>query len=74
LRKQFFDDESKWPEHQTLSIGIHTSLADENLSAKRLLTGADKALFLAKEQGKNCVEHYKDSLQTVYVHPRANND
>lgn len=74
LRKQFFDDESKWPEHQTLSIGIHTSLADENLSPKRLLTGADKALFLAKEQGKNCVKHYKDSLQKVYVHPKANND
>ncbi|MFY8299716.1 GGDEF domain-containing protein [Pseudoalteromonas sp. SS15] len=74
LRKQFFNDESKWPEHQTLSIGIHTSLADENLSPKRLLTGADKALFLAKEQGKNCVKHYKDSLQSVYVHPRANND
>lgn len=74
LRKQFFNDESKWPEQQSLSIGIHTSIADENLPAKLLLNGADKALFLAKEQGKNCVKHYKDSLQSVYVHPRVNND
>ncbi|ALO44146.1 sensor domain-containing diguanylate cyclase [Pseudoalteromonas phenolica] len=74
LRKLFFDDESKWPEYQSLSIGIHTSMADENISAKRLLTGADKALFLAKEHGKNCVKHFKDTLQKVYIHPKSNNN
>lgn len=39
----------------TLTIGVATSCADDDENGEQLLSRADKALFIAKENGRNCV-------------------
>nr|WP_283101544.1 GGDEF domain-containing protein [Halomonas populi] len=41
----------------TISIGIATALADDNMSSKELLGRADKALYQAKADGRNRCVH-----------------
>lgn len=40
----------------TVSIGIATTTSDQSISAQELLTNADKALYLAKQNGRNRIE------------------
>lgn len=44
------------PEHVTVSIGISTSIPDHNSDAIDLVRLADRALFEAKEQGRNRIQ------------------
>ena len=52
-----FSDQFKIPHPVDIraSIGCATYVPDVNLSADELLTYADKALYAAKEKGRNCV-------------------
>jgi diguanylate cyclase (GGDEF)-like protein len=40
----------------TMSFGVTTILADNNSSIEEVLTIADRALYRAKDQGRNCVD------------------
>jgi diguanylate cyclase (GGDEF)-like protein len=40
-------------DHVTISIGVSTVLPDKNIAPKTLIESADKALYLAKDQGRN---------------------
>lgn len=46
---------SKVAKHITISIGIATSICDENITEKDILKIADKNLYKAKENGRNQV-------------------
>jgi PleD family two-component response regulator len=39
----------------TVSVGVSTAFPGEEGGSERLLAAADKALYLAKEQGRNRV-------------------
>jgi two-component system, cell cycle response regulator len=41
-------------EYVTMSLGIATKIPDREILAKELIEAADKALYQAKEQGRNC--------------------
>ncbi|WED23383.1 GGDEF domain-containing protein [Vibrio sp. JC009] len=43
----------------TSSIGLAVTIPDENFILDKLLSNADKALYSAKRNGKNCVEVYE---------------
>src|SRR5690606_6138085 len=40
----------------TVSVGIATSLGDEQVSARKIIRAADHALYKAKREGRNRVE------------------
>jgi diguanylate cyclase (GGDEF)-like protein len=44
----------------TVSIGVATKLPDPNSGPSVLLYHADEALYLAKQEGRNCVRAYED--------------
>ncbi|MFT4924508.1 MAG: diguanylate cyclase (GGDEF)-like protein [Phenylobacterium sp.] len=46
----------------TISCGICTSIADSSMAANHYIEMADKSLYMAKEQGRNCVIHSDDAL------------
>jgi len=48
-------NDSSTAEHVSISLGIGTMLADENLDAKALIERSDAALYKAKEDGRNQV-------------------
>jgi GGDEF domain-containing protein len=48
------------PQGLTVSIGV-SCVSDEPLTADQLVAAADKALYLAKRHGQNCVESYLHS-------------
>ncbi len=52
----------------TISIGIaeYPNAADD---IKELIDCADKALYISKENGKNCIHLYFDGQFTRYIHP-----
>jgi diguanylate cyclase (GGDEF)-like protein/PAS domain S-box-containing protein len=53
-------------QHQSsASVGI-CLFKDNNLSADELLRRADMAMYLAKKKGRNCYEHYDESMQPKY--------
>jgi diguanylate cyclase (GGDEF)-like protein len=41
-------------EHVTVSIGINSMFPSENIDMEVLINGADRALYKAKEDGRNC--------------------
>lgn len=41
----------------TVSIGMVSLVCNDNTSYEELYTMSDKALYVAKEKGKNCIEH-----------------
>ena len=44
----------QFSDHVTISLGVATLLPDQNQSPTQLLTLADKALYQAKQTGRNC--------------------
>lgn len=46
-------------EYLSVSIGLSTYCHEENVSAVEIISRADRALFKAKEKGKNCCVSYK---------------
>ena len=53
-------------QHQSsASLGI-CLFKDNNLSADELLRRADMAMYIAKKKGRNCYEHYDESMQPKY--------
>jgi diguanylate cyclase (GGDEF)-like protein len=44
----------------TVSLGVATKLPEPNSGPSTLLYHADEALFLAKQEGRNCVRSYDD--------------
>ena len=51
---------SKAAKHVTLSIGVATMCPEDESSEAQLLENADKALYLAKEHGRNQYCVYRD--------------
>jgi len=54
---------SKVSEYVTVSLGVATILVDceeQDSSSVKLITNADKALYLAKQNGRNCVKAWVD--------------
>lgn len=49
------------PGRQTISIGAATISSDVATSLDELLRNADRALYQAKQQGRNCVSAYVES-------------
>jgi diguanylate cyclase (GGDEF)-like protein len=47
--------------HVTISIGVSTYTANIN-TAERAIAAADKALYSAKNRGKNRIEFYQEDL------------
>ncbi|MFM7407361.1 MAG: diguanylate cyclase domain-containing protein [Cuspidothrix sp.] len=45
--------QSKITNYITLSMGIASTIPDENITAYDLITAADKALYIAKSNGRN---------------------
>jgi diguanylate cyclase (GGDEF)-like protein/PAS domain S-box-containing protein len=53
-------------QHQSsASIGI-CLFKDNSLGADELLRRADMAMYIAKKKGRNCYEHYDESMQPKY--------
>jgi diguanylate cyclase (GGDEF)-like protein len=48
-------DYSKVADHVTISCGVATLLPSQNFQVKHLLKSADRALYMAKAEGRNCV-------------------
>ncbi len=46
----------------TLSMGVATTIPSQEYNYGLLIEAADKALYLAKSQGRGCVELYQDDL------------
>ncbi|WP_198648449.1 CHASE2 domain-containing protein [Cyanothece sp. BG0011] len=55
---------SSTKDYVTISCGISSLLIQDHLSTKRLIKQADKALYKAKQQGRNRVIVYEPSLVT----------
>ena len=49
--------------HLTMSFGIATMQADEDLSKEEFIHRADKALYRAKSDGRNCCRAYQPRLK-----------
>jgi two-component system chemotaxis family response regulator WspR len=56
-------------EHVTLSIGVATLCPREGSSTDELVEAADKMLYKAKENGRNCIEVARPSAQLKNVCP-----
>jgi diguanylate cyclase (GGDEF)-like protein len=50
--------------HLTVSIGIASCTKFDNLDVREVILRADKALYLAKHSGRNCVCSYEESEST----------
>ena len=57
----------------TVSVGVATKLPEPNSGPSVLLYHADEALFLAKQDGRNCVRTYEDytTQSQATANPRA---
>ncbi|MFK7733800.1 MAG: GGDEF domain-containing protein [Pseudomonadales bacterium] len=58
----------------TISIGVASLLNDDNYDAQQLLSRADKALYLAKENGRNRVEFAANVAESENGSKPAAND
>jgi two-component system chemotaxis family response regulator WspR len=56
-------------DHVTLSIGVATLCSQEGSSADELVEAADKMLYKAKEDGRNCIKVVHPSTQLKSVSP-----
>ncbi|HED19873.1 MAG TPA: diguanylate cyclase [Gammaproteobacteria bacterium] len=55
-------------DHVTLSIGVATLPPDENTSPDSLVEAADRMLYKAKENGRNCIEVVQPPATLKSVH------
>ncbi|NEQ36475.1 MAG: diguanylate cyclase [Okeania sp. SIO3I5] len=53
---------SKVDKYITISLGLATIIPTVNSHPDELISQADKALYLAKKEGRNCVRYYQDYL------------
>jgi two-component system chemotaxis family response regulator WspR len=53
----------------TISLGVTAALADADRDYTEIIANADKALFLAKQQGKNQVQAWNDNLRAGQIAP-----
>ncbi|UNC90810.1 GGDEF domain-containing protein [Candidatus Contubernalis alkaliaceticus] len=53
---------SPWQKIVTVSLGIATKSPEENLTKEEFINNSDKALYLAKDSGRNCYKIYCDSI------------
>jgi diguanylate cyclase (GGDEF)-like protein len=53
-------DRSQVSSHITVSLGICTQIPDQSLQPTSMITLADKALYIAKERGRNQLHHIND--------------
>ena len=53
---------SKVDKYITISLGLATTIPSINSHPDELITQADKALYLAKEEGRNCVRYFTPDL------------
>ena len=63
IRREFAESDLLGPGRLSVSIGIATS-SQAGHELYRLLSLADKALYEAKNQGRNRVEHYHSAIPT----------
>lgn len=52
----------------TVSCGIYSAIATHNMSLNHYIELADKALYLAKQSGRNQVKHYADCVELLQEH------
>lgn len=49
----------------TVSVGVSTLISDSKLIPENLILEADKALYLAKQKGRNRIETYSNEMEKV---------
>ena len=75
LRKKISEIEVKVDENTTISPTISIGVAEfpnASREIKSLIDCADKALYVSKRSGKNCIHLYFDGKITKYVHKNSN--
>lgn len=65
IRQQFLTINFPWDFDITLSIGVATNFPDKPLSAKSFLEAADKAVYMAKDAGRDQCIHIKDEQNSL---------
>ncbi len=58
IRSEFAEQDFPFEHRLTLSIGIASTHNDEIATAEQLLEAADKAVYAAKDAGRNLVKHF----------------
>ena len=60
IRVNIEKESKKWETQTTISLGIYTCIPDQDTIPEKIVHKADKALYTAKNEGRNQVKAYKD--------------